>query len=60
VLVKHYIKLLKHADKSYCRHISMLVTSQLAIQTTKMFYIFFISICAPPLWQRLLHPCLQH
>jgi len=34
------------------------VTSQLSIQTTKIFYRFLISICAPRLSKRFRHPCL--
>jgi len=40
--------LLKHTDKSQLRHISMLVTSQLPIQTTKIFQRFFDVLLFPP------------
>jgi len=42
--------------RQWC-HISMPVTSQLPIQTTKIFYSFLTCICVPPLWKRFRHPC---
>jgi len=40
-------------------HIPMLVTSQLSIETTKLFCsVFDVHLC-PPLWKRFRHPCLQ-
>jgi len=34
----------------------MLVTPQLPIQITKMFYAFLTCTCATPLWKRFHHP----
>jgi len=39
------------------RHISMLVTSQLPIQTTKFAIIAFNVPLCPPLWKRFGHTC---
>jgi len=36
----------------------MLVTSQLPIQTTKIFYTFLTCTCAPPTLKKVLHPCV--
>jgi len=48
--------MLKHADKSYWRHITMDVTSQLPIQTAIFFHIFWRAL-VPPIWKRLLRHC---
>jgi len=36
----------------------MLVTSQLPIQTTKIFYSYLTCTCAPAHWKRFHNPCI--